>query len=239
MGLAGGLVALMRLPDVTYLALPLVDGLMVTKSKTGPSLRSKVTGILAYESAALLVFIPQMAVWQVLYGSPLISGYLYRDQITFFCLAPHVIQVLFSPLHGLYIWHPVLLFATAGIAVLYRHDSRLALLLALGLAMQVYVIGAWQYWSQGDAFGGRMFISSLPGLALGLGALLERVIARGMLSTVGLMSIGFIIWNGLLLLQYRLGYIAMNAPLTLEQFMVGKLRMIVDLWHRLINLSFS
>lgn len=233
MGLVGGVVALVRQPDVTYLAFPVLDGLLAVRSNPGVALRRQLLGVLVFGLASIVLFTPQMAVWQVLYGSPFISGYLYTDLPTFFWLQPKVVQVLFSPLHGLYLWHPLYLLATMGLVWLYRRDRRLAFWLGLGLAVQIYVIGAWRSWSQGDAFGGRMFISSLPGLALGLGALIEWAVGRGALVAVELVGAGLVIWNGLFLIQYRLGYIPMSAPINLEQFTVGKFWMLVDLWQRI------
>ena len=237
LGLAGGLVALVRLPDATVMLLPVLDALARGE---GPPFRQQLTArnllaLPAYALGFLVGFAPQMASWQVLYGSPLVSGYLVTDQPTFAWLRPKLWQVFFSPLHGLYLWHPLALLATAGLAWLYRKERLLALWLALGLAMQAYVIGSWRDWGQGDAFGGRMFISTLPGLALGLGALLEWAAARRYMAAVALASAALVVWNGLFMLQYRLGYVAMGTAPTLEQFTVGKLTMLADLARRIVH----
>lgn len=233
-GLAGGLIALVRLPDATYLALPVLDALAATKPHTQTKLRHVLLGIIAFGVAAWIIFIPQMVTWQVLYGSPFKSGYLYSDQ-AFYWLKPHLVEVLVSPLHGLFLWHPVLLFATGGLILLYRQDRRLAVLIAAGFVVQIYVISVWWAWSQGDSFGGRMFISSLPVLALGLGALIEWAVARGTLPALELVGGGLIAWNALFFAQYRLGYIPMSAPATLEQLTLGKLTMLADLWQRILK----
>ncbi len=239
MGLTGGLVALVRLPDATYLALPVLDALTRGDGQAvplpGDPLRRRVSGMIVFGLSAIAVFAPQMAAWQALYGSPFVSGYLYTDQPTFFWSMPQIAPVLFSSWHGLYVWHPVFLLASIGLAWLYHRDRRLAVWLALGLAMQIYVIGAWRDWNQGDAFGGRMFISALPGLALGMGALIEWAFARGWFTAIAWLGAALIVWNGLFMIQYRFGYIPKNAPLTLEQFTVGKLWMLADLWQRLVS----
>lgn len=238
MGLAGGLVAMARLPDATYLALPVLDALLASRPTPGVSLKRQLPGICLFVLAALVAFSPQMAVWKVLNGSPFVSGYLFTYEKTgFYWTEPGIVFTLFSPLHGLYLWHPLYLLATIGLAWLYRRDRRLALLLALGLAMQVYVVGVWHgsRGGQGDAFGGRMFISSLPGLALGLGELIEWAVGRGALPVVQVVGAALTVWNGLFLMQYRLGYIPMSAPLTLEQFTVGKIWMLADLCRRILR----
>jgi hypothetical protein len=239
-GLAGGLVTLVRQPDATFLALPLLDALMATvRQKSVALLGPQAAGMTAFGVCAAIAFLPQMGVWWVLNGSPFTSGYvLLTETPAFSWLTPKIGSVLFSLWHGLYTWHPIFLAATVGLGWFYARERRLALLLGLGLALQVYVIGAWRYWHQGDAFGGRMFISSLPVFALGLAALIEWSVARGRLALVLAAGVSLIAWNALFFLQYRLQYIPFNAPITLEQLTVGKFEMLADLARRVFHFVF-
>ena len=138
-------------------------------------------------------------------------------------------MVLFSFNHGLFAWHPVLLFATAGLIVLYRKDRLLPVLLGLMFAVQLYIIGAWYAWYGGDAFGGRMLISSLPALALGLAALVDWAAERKALPAVGVLSCILIMWNALFFAQYRFGYIPQNTAISLYEMTLGKLSMLKDM----------
>jgi hypothetical protein len=231
-GLAGGLVGVVRQPDAVLLALPILDCLLC-HARTSLKLK-RVAAILA---GFLLVFWIQMAAWQVLYGSPYLSGYFYGSQQGFNWLSPHLVEVLFSTEHGLFLWHPILLFAAAGFVYLARSDRKLAALLAGGILLQAYLIAAWSSWTQADAFGGRMFIATLPLFAVGLSAFLQWVSEKRAGPAFWAIGIGLIIWNALFLIQYRAGYISMDGPYTLKELTLGKFDMLVDLGRKVVSLA--
>ncbi len=143
-----------------------------------------------------------------------------------------LLPVLLSLQHGLYVWHPITLAATIGWVWIHPKDKRLAILSAIGFAMQAYVIAAWRDWSQGDAFGGRMFISSLPILSLGLSAFLSRFAFPRAIKIISAGATVLLVWNAIFFAQYRLGYIPRGGPITLEQMTAGKIWMLRDLAQR-------
>jgi hypothetical protein len=232
LGLAGGLIALVRQPDVTWIALPVIDSLLERGRDWRQNLLRDLKGFVVFGMTAVAVFIPQMIVWRTLYGTATRGGYL-SGRSHFHWLDPKILQVLFSMQHGLYLWHPLLLLASAGLFLLYRKDRRLTFLLGFLFALQVYVIGSWGGWMGGDSFGSRMLISSLPALALGLAALIEWTAARGARTTIGVLGSALIAWNALFFIQYRLGYIPRFKPITFEELTLGKLSMLQDLAHRI------
>jgi hypothetical protein len=216
LGWVGGLAALVRVPDAIFLLLPALG--MLPRLPRAPA--RVLIRLFLYAAAALTAFAPQLFVWQALYGS-LADGYkAMSGGVIFHWLAPKLWQVLFSNLHGLYTWHPLFLAATAGLVLLARRsprERRWALLLAMGLAMQVYLVGAWREWWQGDSFGGRMFISAVPIFALGLAALLDHLSRIRYLSAALAIAAALLAWNGLFMLEYRLGCFSRSAPVSLGQ----------------------
>jgi hypothetical protein len=142
-GMAEGLLALVRLQDVAWLALPLLDASWAMRTDVKKHLRRQWKGFLFFGTAALVVFMPQIALWLVSEGA---RRYHTISTSRFHWLAPEMLNVLFSFRHGLYLWHPVLLFATGGLVLLYRRDRSLTLLLVLVLAAQLYLISAWYAW---------------------------------------------------------------------------------------------
>jgi len=226
-GMVGGLVAMVRQPDVTILILPLLDGLF---AKTPISM--KIKSSIAFLIGFLLLFSFQLVTWFTIYGSPFVDGYTYSGQ-SFFWFSPKIIEVLFSTNHGLFLWHPILIIATLGFFNLRRIDLKLTLLLVLGFLLQIYLIGSWQFWSQGDAFGGRMFIASLPLLALGLCGSLEWLVNMRQTRLAWITGLILLGWNGLFLAQYRLGYIPFNGQISFEQLTVGKFWMIEDIIQKI------
>ncbi len=229
-GLAGGLVAMVRQPDATLLMLPLLDGLTARIP-----ISKKIKGSVALLIGFLFFFSFQLATWFAIYGSPFVNGYTYSGQ-SFYWVSPKIIEVLFSSNHGLFLWHPVLIMATLGFICLGQVDRKLAVLSPLGFLLQIYLISSWSCWWQGDAFGGRMFISSLPLLALGLSGALEWLI--NMRQTRLAWIAGFLLlgWNGLFLVQYHLGYIPHHGLISLEQLTAGKFGMIADIMRRICRI---
>jgi len=226
-GLTGGLAGVVRQPDATLLALPLLDIAL----RRGAA-RIQLTRVTAVCAGFLVGFAPQMATWWVLNGGPLRSGYLLDPGQGFSWLTPRLTEVLFSTEHGLFLWHPVLLFALAGFAFWGRSDRRVATLAVAGILLQAYLIASWSSWSQGDAFGGRMFIGALPLFALGLAALLDWALDTRVARVAWALGVGLIAWNALFVVQYRLGFISMSGPYTLGQLTLGKLEMLTELWRR-------
>jgi hypothetical protein len=101
------------------------------------------------------------------------------------------------------------------------------------LALNVYIVAAWWAWWQGDSFGGRMFLNATWIWVLGLAVLLDWLRVRKLFPValaIGALLIG---WNGLSLIQYRLGFVPMSQPLTWEQMTIERIKLPWLLWQRL------
>lgn len=228
-GLAGGLVGLVRQPDAVLLLTPALDALLARGTVQGKGKR-----LAAMAAGFFAIFWMQMLVWYILNGDPFLSGYLLKGDQGFVWGAPRLLDVLFSTRHGLFLWHPVLLLGLAGLALLARQNRAMGGLLLAGFAAQTYVIAAWSAWWQGDAFGGRMFMATLPIFAIGLAAFLERVRSRPGPATASLAAIAIlVVWNALFMAQYRLGYISRGGPYTLRELTWGKAEMLAEMAKRL------
>jgi hypothetical protein len=229
LGIAGGLVVLVRLQDAIFLLLPYVYLLVrcVQEWRAGRlqmAQRWFWSGVIT-ALMTLIAFLPQIIVWQRLYGTWAVNPYLSEHTPAFYWLQPQLAGVLFSTFHGLFIWHPIYLFALGGLAIVAQRDRRLALALAGVLLLDLYLVAAWWAWWQGDSFGGRMFLSAMWIWVLGLAGCLEWLRARRLLYPALVIGVLLIAWNGLSLMQYRLGFVPMSAPLTWEQMTVERLRL--------------
>jgi len=231
LGAVGGLVALVRLPDATWLALPCIDAALMLKAAGRRGIGRLAGGVACFAFAAAVVFSPQIMVWSVVDTSS--NGIDYGNSGSYFqWFAPRMLPVLFSLQHGLFSWHPILLPAALGLVFLFRRDRSFALALALLFLTQIYIVGAWYGWYGGDAFGSRMLLSSLPALALGLAALIDRALAQKAWSAVGLLGCILIVWNVLFIAQYRFGYVSKFDAITLRQMTLGKAAMVKDWMER-------
>jgi hypothetical protein len=229
LGAAGGLVLLVRLQDAIFLLLPcgylLVRCIQEWRAgKLHQAQRWFCCGLIT-AVMTLIAFLPQIIVWQQIYGTWAVSPYLSDHTPTFYWLQPQLGGVLFSTFHGLFTWHPIYLFALGGLAVVAQRDRRLALALVGLLLLDLYVVAAWWSWWQGDSFGGRMFLSAMWIWVLGLAGCFEWLRGRRLFYPALAVGLLLILWNGLSLMQYRLGFVPMSAPLTWEQMTIGRLKM--------------
>ncbi|HKF93256.1 MAG TPA: hypothetical protein VKB96_01385, partial [Gammaproteobacteria bacterium] len=228
LGAAGGLVLLVRLQDAPFLLLPYGYLLLqCIRTWRAGSIRAAQHWLLCgliTSACTLIIFAPQLAVWQQLYGTWAVSPY-FEDHIPAFdWLHPQIGGVLFSTFHGLFTWHPIYLFALCGLAVVAKRDRQLAIALVALLLLEVYIVAAWWAWWQGDSFGGRMFLSAIWIWVLGLAGAIEWVRARRLFYPMLVVGLLLIVWNSLSLIQYRLGFVPMSAPLTWEQMTIGRLK---------------
>jgi hypothetical protein len=182
--------------------------------------------------ASLIVFTPQIVVWQILNPPVNATSYPYSGG-HFFWFNPQILGVLFSLRHGFFLWHPVLLLAAAGLFFIYRRDRSLPILLGVMFLAQIYLVGSWNGWWGGHSFGNRLLINSIPALALGLAALIDWADRRNLFPAAGVVALTLIAWNALFFAQYRLGYINKYRALSLYELTVGKFAMIADLANRL------
>jgi hypothetical protein len=196
LGALAGLAALMRWQDAILTLAVLVD--LVWRVRAGqPIQRAAVNAVLA-GLAALVVFTPQMVVWQVLYGRPLAipqgGGFMHWS-------TPAIVEVLVSNRRGLLTWTPVIAAAIAGLLPLLRRDRFVAVSGAVVFAVSCYVNAAAADWWAGEAFGARRFLSCLPIFAIGLAALIDRWSPS--LRTLALVSGAVVAHTFLLLVQYQ------------------------------------
>lgn len=229
MGAVAGLMTLVRFQDALLLA-GLVPGELLRRD--AGSLRSRIARYTAFGLAALAVFSPQLLAWDYLQGSPFSGPRAYMMQGSVKPWAPvHALEVLLSPRHGLFYWSPALLIGIAGLVV-PRGDTRLKLLCLAGFAAQLWIVASWSIWWAGSSFGHRMFISTLPALAVGAANLLTAYprTARVLKPVI----LALVLWNFGCMAQYALGIIprqegvsyatlARNNFVTLPRMAIGRL----------------
>jgi hypothetical protein len=88
--------------------------------------------------------------------------------------APHGLQVLASPAHGLLAWTPLAALSIAGLILLAsdrQKDARRVGICALAMvAFQAYIAGSVESWTVAGAFGQRRFVALTILLVIGLAA---------------------------------------------------------------------
>jgi hypothetical protein len=182
LGAAAGLVAIVREQDAFLVLGPAADlalsgwrRLRGDRAVALPDWR----GLAAGAVSAVVVAAPQLWAYATLNGrlgpSPLVSRKMTWT-------SPHALDVVGSAEHGFFAWTPLAVLALAGLGVLAWHTRarlpaeggegrRLALVLAVMTASQVYAAGSVESWSVAGSFGQRRFVSLTPVLVVGLAAL--------------------------------------------------------------------
>jgi hypothetical protein len=197
-----GFAALVRWQEATLLALPVVDALRSAWGEpdgAAARIRRAVTRVLVAAAVALVVFSPQLMVWNVLYGQLFLvpqGGQFMRWHDA------ALIAVLFSDWHGLFTWTPVVAIAIAGLLPLWRRDAHVAIGVIVLLAIAWFTNAAAADWWAGEAFGSRRFVSATPLFVISLAALLSRWQNRPVIR-LAVVTVAIAL-NLLLLFQYQL-----------------------------------
>jgi hypothetical protein len=209
-GVLVGLAALMRWQLVTFAVLPAGECLLaLRRGRPGAVLGLALAGL-----GAVLAFLPQLVAWYVVYGrlfvTPITVGHNW--------MAPDFARVLLDMERGLFYWTPLTLVACLGFLCWFRRPVQAAdsgeplglLLAAFGL--QAYVLAS--LWGEavqlGVSYGLRHFTETVVALGPGLALLLARGGRRQFRLVLGLSCL-LVLWNLLVICQYRYGWIPAAA----------------------------
>lgn len=203
-GLCGGVAGLVREQDALFLLAPAGD--LVWRAVRQRRLWRPLGALVMLVVCAVFAFVPQLLAYREINGHFGPSRLVARKMSY---QSPHFLEVLFDPAHGLYLWAPLLLFATAGLLLAWRRPARPAgravvPWLALAFLAQVWINGAVESWTLAGAFGQRRFVSSTPILAWGLAALVAWGLTRLGRAAVSVVLTLFVWWNLSLAVQFGL-----------------------------------
>ncbi len=136
---------------------------------------------------------------------------LARESDFFRWLHPRFAVVLISPARGLLWISPIVLLAMMGFAAAASAalPPSFAVFALHGL-IQVYVIAAWAFPHQGDAFGARMWAECAAAVACGLGLLYVRATPRPRLLAVAGTAL-CLLWTNRLLVLYVSGRLPLDV----------------------------
>jgi hypothetical protein len=123
-------------------------------------------------------FLPQLAAWFALYGT-LSNPYLAGGE-GFDLLHPHIWGVLFGIDSGLFLWTPIVAVGIYGLIM----KGRAYWIYLMIVALQLYFVASWSTWWQGASVSGRMFVSTLPIVALGIAEVVTALYAHRLLRSI-------------------------------------------------------
>jgi hypothetical protein len=228
LGFAAGLVTLVR-PQDGVIALVPVGELALRVARGEKSVTRGLRDLAVFTSVAACCESPQLVMWLAIYGTAVTVP---QGSSWFNWFDLHIFETLFSTRHGLLSWHPIFLFALLGFVPLFRRERATAIAISFVFLAELYVNSAATRWWQDDAFGGRRFVSLVPLLAVPLAVLVER--AKSRWAPAALM-LALTAWNGLAMLQYRLGFVSMHESLTWREMTIDRLLLPVHLLQRFLH----
>jgi hypothetical protein len=241
LGLAGGLMTMVRWQNAVYLLFPLADGVerMVTASRADD--RSAAWGAtgrdaLAFTAAYVVALAPQLIFFKVVNGGWLSPPPGQTGQVLW--TEPLVVDVLFSSNHGLLSWHPILWFAMLGVPLFVLRDLRFGGLLTAVFIAQIYVNGAVDQWWGGPAFGARRFASCALLFVLGLAALISRAERRPLFAITAVLLV-LVAGNAAFMIDIRTGQLMAGQGIAFDQMFASTYRRVGNPFSFPANLVYA
>jgi hypothetical protein len=172
-GAACGLLFLVRSQDGLLLSLPVLD--LAGRAVRGPDRRGPTKAALVTIAAFAVTALPQVLVWQVLFGVPVLIPHKVLHGAQFMHLdRPELLGTLFSPRGGLFVNYPAMLAAVAGLVILTFRDGRYVAAILPALLVGWYVNSTIFDW-----YHVRRFTGMVPFLAPGLACLIAPLTRAG------------------------------------------------------------
>ena len=170
LGLLSGLIALIRPTNILILLVFLLWDVKTWKEFTDRILfflknREHVFVMMA---AFILVWVPQLIYWKIQAGQ--FFYFSYPDDQGFFFNNPQIIGSLFSWRKGWLLYTPVMIFAFAGMPLLWSKYRKFFFPVVIYTAVNIYVLSSWWDWWFGGGFGLRAYIDMYGLMALPMGA---------------------------------------------------------------------
>jgi hypothetical protein len=165
---------LVRSQDGLLLSLPALE--LALRSMRGPDRRGAFRALWALLGAFVVLALPQVLVWQAMFGVPLLIPHKVIHGAQFMHLEhPELLGTLFSPRGGLFVNYPAMLAAALGLVVLaFRRDARYVALVLPALLAGWYVNSTIFDW-----YHVRRFTGLVPFLAPGLACLIAPLTRTG------------------------------------------------------------
>lgn len=208
-GVAGGLIAMIREQDALFLAVPVVYAafgvLGAARGGVWRAALATIGRVAVIGIAAIVTYLPQLLAYQILNGSPRPNKDV-SDKMNI--VSPFFWPVMTDPAHALPFWSPIVLVALVGLGLLIRRNPRLGLALLVGFLLTWYINGAIKTWTTAGSFGARRFLNCTPIFVVGLACAYEAlfVATRGRSlawrAIVPVVSLLAICWNVGLIVQF-------------------------------------
>ncbi len=135
-----------------------------------------------------LIGLPQFLYWERATGSWVLDTYNNPGE-GFDLGTPYTWPFLFGFRKGWYVYTPLMLIATAGIASLWKQWRAAVLPVLIFMACSIFLLSSWTCWWYADSFGSRAMVGSYAVMALPLAAVLHWATNGSRLRLAGMVSL--------------------------------------------------
>jgi hypothetical protein len=174
-GVVLGLITLIRPSELVAVLIPLLWGLHAAADRRAKwkALTAHPLHLLAAAAVFALAVAPQLLYWQATTGQWLFYSYVNPGE-GFDFATPHLRPFLISFRKGWFVYTPLMLFAIAGIAVLWKRIPQAFWAVLVFLFVDLWIVSSWScWWYAGGSFSARSMVPAYVLLALPLGAFLQ------------------------------------------------------------------
>ncbi len=237
LGALGGLMTLVRMENIVFLIAPFLESMInlihYVKSKDKQKIQGLIFRNILLFIFAIIVFFPQLYVWKVVFGQFFIQPYEIAERMAqntlnsaghdtnmsggsslfsflHFLTHPHLGETLWGSSYGIFIWTPIIFFCVLGLIYFFKKDKRIAFIILMAFLAIIYVTSNAQ--KGGASFGDRYLIRCTSIYIIGLSGIFYFLKNKiGNLVFI-IITCVFIIWNGLLIVQYSTGLVNRAGP---------------------------
>lgn len=165
-------------------------------------LKPKAGALLSAALAFAVVYAPQAAAYLIINGhlGPHAS---VGNKMQWW--GPHTLQMMFSPDHGYFIWTPLAVIATAGLAALASRRTIEAAFLLFMVALQFYIGGSVASWTVAGGFGQRRLVAVTAALVIGHAAAWHLTHGRPARTVLVAVTLAAVYWNLALTAEFATG----------------------------------
>jgi hypothetical protein len=191
LGLAMGFAILVRPSELVCILIPLFWGISNIQSfRDKISLvKSNFTHLILLILAVIIAGFPQLLYWKYSSGHWLFYSYNNAGE-GFDFTHPYIKEVLFSFRKGWLIYTPVMIFALAGFASLYRMNRSFFYCILVYFFANLFIVSSWTcWWYAGGSYSQRALLSSYVVLIIPTGYFLQSMRSWNRLWRISIYSV--------------------------------------------------
>jgi hypothetical protein len=117
-----------------------------------------------------------MLYWKYTFGS--FVHYTYVGEGFTNWLHPRIIEIWFSPINGLFLYNPILIFMIAGTLIMIFKRIPNGIFILVFFLIISYLFSSWCVWYFGGCYGSRPFVDFYPLLSIPFGFLIDSLFFR-------------------------------------------------------------